>query len=125
MPAKAPRIDPELIHQQIQALYRDPFRAVLAHFLEAVPSVEDIHAFARKHPDRWAQAISIFSKAAGYSDKIVHEHNLLVQIEQMSDAEIKMRLEKLQHELLQEEAVDAELVTDDKLLPDSVEEGED
>ncbi len=112
MPANAARIDPDAIHKQIQALYRDPFRSVLAHFLEAVPSVEDIHAFARKHPDRWAQAVCIFSKAAGYSDKVVHEHNVMVQIEQMSDAEIELRMDKLKRELLHKDAVEGELVAD-------------
>lgn len=50
---------------------RVPFRKILAQLIGCAPTAEAITTFAEKHPDRWAQAISIFGGLAGYEKGLV------------------------------------------------------
>ena len=43
----------------IEARSREPFLDVLAEMLAACPDAEAIKTFADRHPDRWAQAVSV------------------------------------------------------------------
>jgi len=81
---------------KIGSLDRQPFRDTLANMLSAEPSAAKVKAHAEKYPDRWAQSITLFAKMAGYSEKIVHEHNLYAQIVTMSDAELIHKLQELE-----------------------------
>jgi hypothetical protein len=67
--------------------------------MQAEPSVEDMKAFAVKHPDRWAQVVAIMARAGGYTEKIVTETNFFIQISQMSDAEVLIERERIQAQL--------------------------
>ena len=99
MAANALRIDPAELHQQIQSLQREPFRQFLATLMECQPTRKAIQAFANKSPDRYAQAVSIFQKASGYTDKTVHEHNFYAKILTVSDAELIEQNKELENQL--------------------------
>jgi len=99
MAANANRIDPTELHQQIQSLQREPFRQFLAVLMECAPTKKAIQAFANKSPDRYAQAVSIFQKASGYTDKTVHEHNFYALIKDVSDAELIEKNKELENQL--------------------------
>lgn len=62
--------DPVHIRRELAELSREPFIEAEARLLEAMPSVEDIRAFASKYPDRWAQAVAIMLKPVGYREKV-------------------------------------------------------
>lgn len=83
--------------QQIQALSREPFHAPLDLWLRNAPSDEDVRAFAKKAPDRWAQGIAILSRQSGYTEKVeVDASSTLLGFAQaiaaMSDAELIRKL---------------------------------
>ena len=103
MPKKAPRLDPELVRQQIELQQRDPFKDLLTTYLSAQPSREAIKRFATKKPDRWAASVLTLARLAGYSRKDVVESNMLVHINRLSDLEIECEFEKLKETLLLEE----------------------
>lgn len=50
---------------------RVPFRKILAQLIGCAPTAEAITAFAEKHPDRWAQAVSIFGGLAGFEKGLI------------------------------------------------------
>ena len=91
----------ERLRQQIVTLNREPFREVLSVFLGAAPSPASIKKFADKSPDRWAQAIAIMTKAAGYHEGVVgaarNETNIYLQLQSKSDAEVLTMLENMLH----------------------------
>lgn len=84
------------LEQQISNLNRFPFRKELARVLGLGPSDDDLRAFASKTPDRFYQAVAILGKLSGFSDPkaISVEHNYFVNIQQMSDADLKLELAK-------------------------------
>ena len=106
MPAKARRLDPKTIEQHIAALHREPFREALARIMQAEPSVEDMKAFAMKHPDRWGQLVAIMARAGGYTDKLITETNFYIQIAQMSDAELEARRAEIACQLNKLQAIE-------------------
>ncbi len=67
------RVDPEVvlnkIQQQLTELSRAPFSNKLARLLSFSPSDEALQAYANKSPDRWAEAVAIFGKLSGVTDK--------------------------------------------------------
>lgn len=85
------------VSKQIQELNRSPFRVELARLLDCSPTDAALRKFAKKSPDRWAQAISILSKLSGFSEKHITEHNVNVVIATLSDAELNDRLLMLEH----------------------------
>ncbi len=118
---KRPKLDPTSISERIQTLSREPFRDILSRFLECAPDDEDIKAAAKKSPDRWAQATAILGRLSGFHDRhtIEHEHNLIVKIQNMSDAEVELELKKLTRELnLKANAIEAELVEAETSAPE-------
>ena len=63
--------------------------------MENAPTDEAIQAFANKSKDRWAQALAIVNRPAGYADKDRPrtETNIYVQINHMSDAQLRHEFE--------------------------------
>lgn len=82
--------------EKANMLSREPFREILADLLDCKPDLESLHEYANKSPDRWAQAVAIFSRISGYQDKqvIEHEHNFYVHLREMSDVELKLEVSK-------------------------------
>lgn len=89
-------IEPNIIEQQILNLHRTPFRQELARILKCSPDEEALKAFAVKSPDRFYQAVAILGKLAGFSDpkNITVENNFFLQIQQLSDAQLQVELQK-------------------------------
>lgn len=107
--------------QEILKLSREPFRQELARLVGCAPTQNALLEFSSKSPDRWAQAISIMAKLAGYSEKIIHEHNVSVLIAQMSDAELQSRLTKLEHDgEVASHAIDAQFAVVSPTVPATV-----
>tara|TARA_Y100000310_G_scaffold136929_1_gene135823 strand:+ start:270 stop:599 length:330 start_codon:yes stop_codon:yes gene_type:complete len=78
---------------------REPFMEIMTDLLGAKPDADTLKAFAEDRPDRWATACSIFSKLAGYHDKLEIEHNINVQVSQMGDAQLLQALKDIGSEL--------------------------
>ncbi len=87
--AKHAGLDPRRIEAKLQDLSRQPFQEILATLLKTKPDVKSLRKFARDFPDRWAQAVAIFSRISGYADKSVVEHNFYHWLVELSDAELQ------------------------------------
>ena len=104
MGARPPRLDGDEIALAISKLSREPFQEVLTHLLEAAPDVEDVHAFAKRYPDRWAQAVAILARLGGYHDKLQIDATVSLDVARMSDAELLHRLGEIEEGLAALEA---------------------
>ena len=71
--------------------------------MSCAPTMKAIKAQADKYPDRWAQAIMMLRKASGYSEKTEHtvNSNILLRIQGVSDAELRVLEEQVKAELAQ------------------------
>lgn len=74
-----------MVLRELERLERKPFRKVLADLLGCAPTKEAIRAFSEKHPDRWAQALSIVAGLAGYERGVTINLGVL-NVAEMSDA---------------------------------------
>ncbi len=75
------------------------FQELMATYIEAAPSKEAINVFAEKYPDRYAQALSILRKAAGYKEDQAptNQYNILIQnMAEMSDSELLQQIEHIE-----------------------------
>ena len=88
--AKRPRrsADSGQLLVQIDAKDRVAFYAYLLDSLEGAPSVADIHRFAKKAPDRWAQMVTMMAKLSGFRDQ-VDVRAAVVDLSAMSDAQLR------------------------------------
>jgi len=96
--------DPELdrlkaIQRAITAGDKSPFQRILADLLGCAPSADALQTFADKAPDRWAQALTIVSKLAGYKETAAVENNFYLTISSMSDAALLHELQSLNSQL--------------------------
>lgn len=80
------------IEAELENLSRNPFKRVLQGFLEGAPASRDIAKLSEKSPDRWAQAVAITAKLAGYNDKLEIEAK---RTDQLSDADIDRKINEL------------------------------
>lgn len=85
-------LDPKKIQKHLFASHREPFVRALADFLECQPTMEAIKGFADKSPDRWAQAVTMMARLAGYSEKLEVTENININVRNKSDAEILQEL---------------------------------
>lgn len=85
-------VDPALVAAQIAQQMREPFQAALLRMLEAAPDVKDIREFAKKYPDRWAQAVAITANLSGYNKEstVHHKHRLM---HDLTDVELMAAVE--------------------------------
>jgi len=95
----APKFDGEYIATELENMSRGPFRRVLAKLLENAPTSEAIAAQAEKNPDRWAQTTALIARLGGYNERLEVEGTLNLKIQTLSDSELALELEKLQHTL--------------------------
>lgn len=89
----------DLVRQQLHHYNRTPFLNLLAMFMEAAPTPDAIAQFAREKPDRWAQAIAMIAKIAGFAERQEIDHTISVEVNQMSDAQLMDRIAELQGQL--------------------------
>lgn len=81
------------VSEQLEALDRAPFRAMLAEFLGVQPTKAALRRFANKSPDRWAQALAILGSLAGFT-KDSTQINIFAGVRGLTDAEL---LREAQH----------------------------
>ena len=86
------RIDRQAVTTALEARSREPFLDLVAMLMGAQPTPEALRAFARRCPDRWAQAVANFAQLAGYSAAISFDGGLDSQLQRVSDAEVEARL---------------------------------
>ncbi len=83
--------DFEKIRGEVELMSRSPFRNLLADLLECAPDKDSLRAFAQKSPDRWAQAIAIAGRLAGYTEKTETDVSVeinIASIKAMSDSQL-------------------------------------
>ena len=97
--ARPPQLYGDEIAGAISRLSREPFQEVLTLLLEAKPDREAVNQFAKRYPDRWAQAVAILARLGGYHDKLEVETNITVNLSRLSDMELMQRLEETQEKL--------------------------
>jgi hypothetical protein len=79
---------------------RDPFRKALAQWLKNGPSEDAILAQATKHPERWAQGLTMLGRLSGYTEKLeVDVAGEIHHLHQLSDLELEAELVRLQARL--------------------------
>ena len=93
------RIPESSISAALHARSREPFTDVLTALIGARPDPKALKFFADRYPHKWAQAIAIFAKLAGYHDKMEVEGTIALDIFGMSDAELMERLGEMNEQL--------------------------
>jgi hypothetical protein len=83
------------IEASIRTNNREPFQELLALLLEAAPNRESIQQFANKYPDRWVRMVAMLARLCGYAENATFNPSIATQISQLSDAELSVRLAKL------------------------------
>ncbi len=99
MGARPPQLDGDEIAGAISRLSREPFQEVLTLLLEARPDRDAVHQFAKKYPDRWAQAMAIFARLGGYHDKLEIDASVTVNVSRLSDMELIEQLAEVDEKL--------------------------
>src|SRR5262245_9754054 len=90
--AKTPE-ERKALRAHLQAGLRDPFREVLADFLENAPTPAAIQRLAEQQPDRHATGAAIWGRLAGYADQTESRGSLTVHhIHTLSDAELDAQI---------------------------------
>ena len=78
---------------------RSPFQDLLAIWLESMPDAASIEAFAKRAPDKYAMSLGQIARVAGYTEKIETQHNVNINIGNMSDSQVEDELRKRMQEL--------------------------
>ena len=99
MGARPPQLNGDEIAEAISRLSREPFQEVLTLLLEAKPDREAVYQFAKKYPDRWAQAVAILARLGGYHDKLEVDAKVTVNMSRLSDMELIGQLAEIQENL--------------------------
>lgn len=86
-------LDANKVRLDLAARSREPFEHALARLLSAQPTEEDWRTLAIKYPDKWAQALAILTRAAGYTERTEVTHNVGLigfarQVEAMADSDL-------------------------------------
>src|SRR3972149_10178258 len=105
------------IAKEISNYPLEPFKVLLARAVAAFPDVEAMLPFFAKYPDRGAQTIIMLARAAGYKqDAPIIQNDILINIERMSDSELRQLRAKqdLENQQLMERTVEGEV---DSLTP--------
>lgn len=89
------RVSRAQLRDTIERRYRTPFGDVLTELLRVRPDTETLLSWAAAYPEKWATAVSIFARLAGYSDKLEIEESLNINISNLSDAALLQKLSEL------------------------------
>ena len=81
-----------------------PRRFVCRGCDDARPDREAVHQFAKRYPDRWAQAVAILARLGGYHDKLEIDTNVTLNLSRLSDMELMQRLSETDEKLAALEA---------------------
>ena len=83
----------------LETLQTEPFREVLGMSLTAMPSQEAWKTFADKSPDRWAQAVTMLARLAGYKEKIELDGKIAHVVHNLCDSDLLKKDQELEAEL--------------------------
>lgn len=76
------------MEKELKKQSREPFKRALQRVLGFAPTGKALEEFANKHPDRWAQAVTILAGLSGYEKGVNVTLNTRKPVEQMTDAEL-------------------------------------
>ena len=96
-----PRFSPDEIQAHLAALSRAPFREFLTTLLGAAPTPEAVAEWAARSPDRYAQAVAIYGKLSGFSEKTEVDISI-TDYSRMSDAELLESIDRLDRQRAEE-----------------------
>ena len=88
-----PKLSSKAVSAHIDALSRQPFRALLTRLLECEPDPEKVKAYAEKYPDKWGQLVTMVARLGGYNERLQVETSHTVVLAQLSDAALMGRLQ--------------------------------
>lgn len=94
------------VRAQLDMHSREAFKEVLSLFLGAHPTEQDIISFASRNPDKWAGAVNLVAKLAGYNDTLEINHNIYATVTQMSDMDLEHQLRDVNHKIGDSHLVD-------------------
>ena len=107
-----PRLDAKDILAHLNSYSRAPFREFLVTLLDGAPDKETVAEWAKKSPDRYAQAVAIYGRLSGFTEKT--EIDVSVNdFSGMSDSELVTRHAELEKALRRDdvEGVDIPLAS--------------
>ena len=113
LPAKLSEAE---IVAHLNSMSRVPFREGLATLVAAMPSPAELKEWAKKSPDRFAQAIAIFGRLAGYTERTEVFHEIR-DYSKMSDAELLASVQEMDGELWQMRDEGVDVAADDSDIP--------
>lgn len=93
------RVTRDDLRARIAAYSIDPLQDILAVFLQCQPDALNIHQWACEHPDRWANAVSVFAKLSGYIEHLAIDVVHRLDPTQLSDAELLQQLVEMRARL--------------------------
>ena len=79
------RIPESSISAALHARSREPFTDVLTALIGARPDPKALKFFAVRYPHKWAQAVAIFARLAGYQEKMEVQGNLALDHPRVTD----------------------------------------
>lgn len=92
-PSRRPNFDEVKAH--LETFSREPFQEVLAEVIAAKPDARTLEGWAAEYPDKWGHLMKVMAGLTGYRDTSSVEHNVLVEVRSLGDAELLDRLDKL------------------------------
>ncbi len=87
-----PKLSSKAVSAHIDALSRQPFRALLTRLLECEPDPEKVKAYAEKYPDKWGQLVTMVARLGGYNERLQVETSHFAAFAAMSDSQLNARL---------------------------------
>jgi hypothetical protein len=90
--SRKPMYDRVSVGKQLQRYSRQPFIDLLHHWLMQHPSPEAIAAMAELEPHRYAASLRTIASLAGYTEKTEIEHNININVREMSDSQLEDEL---------------------------------
>ena len=94
-----------------------PMIEQLATLIGCAPSPDAISEWSAHYPDRWANAVSVFAKLSGYTEKREVAIGVTLDLTRLSDSQLEQRIadQVAKLGLLPVKVVDAEVVQQTKL----------
>jgi hypothetical protein len=87
------------LRTRLRAYDRTPFLDLLAVFLEASPTYDDIRKLGKAFPDRYVNALVQLSRTGGYTDKTESSINVNLNVGRMSDSMLEDQLRAMAEQL--------------------------
>lgn len=96
---RPPRYTPDELRHHIERMSRDPFKELLATFMEGQPEANDIKELARRYPEAWTKAMATVAHLAGFHEKLEIEETHIHAVVNMSDQELMRKLAQVMGEI--------------------------